>query len=90
MRLVPGLGGGPRRQADVQVAQLALVDGIGHRRVSLIGLPDVPPPDRLEELGVARVSYGPATQRVSLGPLQDLAAMLYSGGVLPDGIRPLN
>jgi 2-methylisocitrate lyase-like PEP mutase family enzyme len=68
----------------------ALVDGIGHRRVSLIGLPDVPPPDRLQELGVARVSYGPAPQRVTLGALQDLASMLYAGGVLPDGIRPLN
>lgn len=78
----------PGNFGEEVVAQL--VDGIGHRRVSLIGLPDVPPPDRLEELGVARVSYGPATQRVSLGPLQDLAAMLYSGGVLPDGIRPLN
>ena len=46
--------------------------------------------DRLQELGVARVSYGPAPQRVSLEALQDLAAMLYSGGVLPDGIRRLN
>ncbi|WP_430646963.1 isocitrate lyase/PEP mutase family protein [Agromyces sp. GXS1127] len=67
-----------------------LVEGIGWRRVSVIGLPDVPPPDRLAELGVARVSYGPITQRVALGALQDLAAMLYSGGVPPRGIRPLN
>ncbi|MFE5670227.1 isocitrate lyase/phosphoenolpyruvate mutase family protein [Agromyces sp. NPDC056523] len=67
-----------------------LVEGIGVRRVSVIGLPDIPPPDRLQELGVARVSYGPQTQRVSLGALQDLAAMLYAGGVLPDGIRALS
>jgi 2-methylisocitrate lyase-like PEP mutase family enzyme len=67
-----------------------LVDGIGWRRVSVIGLPALPPPDRLAELGVARVSYGPLTQRVALGALQDLAGMLYGGGVPPRGIRPLN
>ncbi|GAA1058754.1 isocitrate lyase/PEP mutase family protein [Agromyces bracchium] len=67
-----------------------LVEGIGWRRVSLIGLPDVPTPDRLVELGVARISYGPYPQRVTLASLQDLAAMLYRGGVLPRGIRPLN
>ena len=50
----------------------------------------MPPPDRLEELGVARVSYGPYPQRVTLGVLQDLADMLYSGGVLPSGIRMLH
>ncbi|UOE43583.1 isocitrate lyase/PEP mutase family protein [Agromyces larvae] len=68
----------------------ALVDGIGERRVSVIGLPALPAPGRLEELGVARVSYGPTTQRVALGALDDLAASLYAGGVLPRGIRPLN
>jgi 2-methylisocitrate lyase-like PEP mutase family enzyme len=58
--------------------------------VTLIGLPGVPAPARLQELGVARVSYGPTTQRVALGALQDLATNLYDGGVLPEGIRPLN
>ncbi|MBM7832253.1 2-methylisocitrate lyase-like PEP mutase family enzyme [Agromyces cerinus] len=67
-----------------------LVAGIGHRRVSVIGLPSVPPPARLEELGVARVSYGPYTQRIALGALQDAAVVLYAGGVPPHGIRPLN
>jgi 2-methylisocitrate lyase-like PEP mutase family enzyme len=67
-----------------------LVDGIGRARVSLIGLPEVPPPDRLEELGVARISYGPYPQRITLGVLQDLAEMLYAGGVLPPGIRMLS
>lgn len=56
----------------------------------LIGMPEVPPPDRLEQLGVARISYGPYPQRVTLGVLQDLADMLYSGGVLPSGIRMLH
>ena len=67
----------------------ALVDGIGERRVSLIGLPDVPAPGRLQELGVARLSYGPYPQRVALGALQDLANELLDGGVPPRGIRPL-
>ena len=50
----------------------------------------MPAPARLQELGVARLSYGPYTQRVALGALQDLASELYAGGVLPRGIRPLN
>lgn len=44
----------------------------------------------IEQLGVARLSYGPHTQRVALGALQDLASELYGGGVLPRDIRPLN
>jgi 2-methylisocitrate lyase-like PEP mutase family enzyme len=67
-----------------------LVAGIGVQRVSVIGLPALPAPARLQELGVARVSYGPATQRVALGALQDLASSLYEGGTLPSDIRPLN
>ena len=67
-----------------------LVDGLGERRLSVIGLPSIPPPARLEELGVARISYGPYPQRLALGSLQDAAAYLYRGGVLPSGIRPLN
>lgn len=68
----------------------ALVQGIGERRVSVIGLPDVPPPARLEALGVARVSYGPNTQRVALGALEDVTTSLLHNGVLPSGIRRLN
>jgi 2-methylisocitrate lyase-like PEP mutase family enzyme len=67
-----------------------LVAGIGQNRVSLIGFPAVPPPARLQELGVARLSYGPLTQRVALGALVDLAESVYSGAVPPEGIRPLN
>ena len=67
-----------------------LVAGIGERRVSLIGLPDIPVPARFAELGVARLSYGPYPQRVVLGALQDLASQLYAGGVLPAWVRPLN
>ncbi|GMA33295.1 isocitrate lyase/PEP mutase family protein [Litorihabitans aurantiacus] len=67
-----------------------LVAGIGHNRVSLIALGDVPAPARLAELGVARLSYGPLTQRVALGALVDMAERVYGGDVPPSGIRPLN
>ncbi|KQX05232.1 MULTISPECIES: isocitrate lyase/PEP mutase family protein [unclassified Leifsonia] len=67
-----------------------LVSGLGERRLSVIGLPDLPAPARLAELGVARISYGPYSQRAVLGDLQDLASALYDGGTLPTDLRPLN
>ncbi|MFK4731013.1 isocitrate lyase/phosphoenolpyruvate mutase family protein [Agromyces mediolanus] len=78
----------PGALGEAEIAEL--VDALGERRLSVIGLPGVPAPARLAELGVARVSYGPYTQRVALGALEDAAAGLYAGGVLPAGIRPLN
>jgi 2-methylisocitrate lyase-like PEP mutase family enzyme len=68
----------------------ALVQGIGERRVSVINVPGSLPQARLAELGVARVSFGPRTQRATLTYLADLAADLYAGGALPEGVRPLN
>ena len=44
----------------------------------------------LEELGVARVSTGPNTQRVALTALQDATAALVAGGELPPTTRTLN
>ncbi|MDF0513606.1 isocitrate lyase/phosphoenolpyruvate mutase family protein [Agromyces sp. H3Y2-19a] len=79
---VPGVFG----EAEIE----EIVATLGEQKLALIGLPGVPAPARLEALGVARLSYGPTTQRVALGALQDLATDLYSGGVLPDGIRALN
>ena len=64
--------------------------GIGEQRVTLIGFPDVPAPAVLQDLGVARLSYGPLTQRVALGALVDFAEQVYGGAALPEGIRPLN
>jgi 2-methylisocitrate lyase-like PEP mutase family enzyme len=79
---VPGL---------LQDAELeALVAALGRQRVSVIGVPGSQSPARLEELGLARVSYGPWTQRVALTALQDAATALYAGGALPEGTRPLN
>ncbi|MGY1619407.1 isocitrate lyase/phosphoenolpyruvate mutase family protein [Geodermatophilus sp. SYSU D00691] len=69
----------------------ALVDGLGPRKLSVIAVPGVSLPVReLQELGVARVSTGPFTQRVALTALQDATAELVAGGVLPPGTRNLN
>lgn len=67
-----------------------LVGGLGPRKLSVIGVPGSVAPGRLQELEVARASYGPWTQRLALTALQDAASALYAGGVLPDGVRMLN
>lgn len=68
----------------------ALVDGIGHGKVSVIGLPGALSSTEYEALGVARISYGPLPQRVALTALQDAATGIYAGGVIPEGTRALN
>lgn len=68
----------------------ALVEGIGERKVSVIGLPGALSAREYETLGVARISYGPMTQRVALTALQDVAADLYADGVIPSTTRGLN
>jgi 2-methylisocitrate lyase-like PEP mutase family enzyme len=68
----------------------ALVDGIGWNKVSVINVPGSLAPAKLQELGVARISYGPWTQRVALTALADATAELLAGGTLPEGTRPLN
>jgi 2-methylisocitrate lyase-like PEP mutase family enzyme len=66
-----------------------LVEGIGERRVSLIGVPGTPPQAELAALGVARLSFGPWSQRIALTALADAGAELLAGGGLPDGVRAL-
>lgn len=68
----------------------SLVEGIGERKVSVIGLPGALSAGEYEALGVARISYGPTTQRVALTALQDVATSLYADGVIPDSTRALN
>jgi 2-methylisocitrate lyase-like PEP mutase family enzyme len=64
---------------------------LGPQRLSVISVPGVALPTReLQELGVARVSTGPFTQRVALTALQDAAAAVVGGGTLPAGTRALN
>lgn len=67
-----------------------LVEGLGDRRLSVIGVPGALAAAEYEELGVARISYGPQTQRVALTALQDLAIDLYRDGVIPATVRELN
>jgi 2-methylisocitrate lyase-like PEP mutase family enzyme len=68
----------------------ALVDGLGERKLSVIGVPGSLAPADYAELGVARISYGPFAQRVALTALADLGAQLLAGGRLPATMRPLN
>jgi 2-methylisocitrate lyase-like PEP mutase family enzyme len=68
----------------------ALVEGLGRNKLSLILRPGASLPVRdLQELGVARVSTGPFTQRVALTALQDAVRDLLAGGSLPPGTRAL-
>lgn len=78
----------PGRLDEATVEQL--VGGLGPRKLSVIGVPGSLAPGRLQELGVARVSYGPWTQRLALTALQDAASALYAGGVLPADVRVLS
>jgi len=71
-------------------ATRTLVEGIGHNKVSVIGLPGALTAAEYEALGASRISYGPVTQRVALTRLQDLATDLYANGVIPEGTRALN
>src|SRR6478752_175934 len=68
----------------------ALVEGIGWNKVSVINVPGSLAPAKLQDLGVARISYGPWTQRVALTALADTTAELLAGGALPEGTRVLN
>lgn len=67
-----------------------LVEGLGERKLSVIGVPGNLAAAEYEALGVARISYGPQTQRVALTALQDLAIDLYADGVIPSTVRELN
>jgi 2-methylisocitrate lyase-like PEP mutase family enzyme len=79
----------PARLDEASVA--ALVDAFGPRKLTMIGVPGTLPLPRLEELGVARVSYGPITQRIALTALAEFAEGVIGGsGDLPGNIRPLN
>ncbi|MDQ0645198.1 isocitrate lyase/PEP mutase family protein [Microbacterium murale] len=67
-----------------------LVEGIGERKISVIGLPGALTAAEYEALGVARISYGPMIQRVALTAVQDVAVSLYADGVIPASTRALN
>lgn len=67
-----------------------LIEAFGRGRLSIIGVPGARPAAEYEALGVARISYGPLTQRVALRALRDLGTDLYGGGVIPEDTPTLN
>ncbi len=73
-----------------EAAVTTLVEAFGPQRLCVIGVPGVPSLARLEQLGVARVSYGPMSQRVALTALQELVESVHGGGGVPSTMRPLN
>lgn len=76
---VPGLLGEEQIQA--------LVDAFGQQRLSVLGIPGGPTLAKLEELGVARVSYGPMPMMVALTALQELVEEVGRGGGVPSTMR---
>jgi 2-methylisocitrate lyase-like PEP mutase family enzyme len=78
----------PARLGEEQV--ITLVDAFGPQRLSLIAIPGMPSLARLEELGVARVSFGPMSQNVALTALQELAEGVQRGEGVPRSMRMLN
>jgi 2-methylisocitrate lyase-like PEP mutase family enzyme len=73
---------------EKQVAEL--VEAFGPQRLTLIGVPGSLPLERMAALGVARVSYGPWSQRVALTALQHLVGRVHGGSGLPDHVQPLS
>jgi 2-methylisocitrate lyase-like PEP mutase family enzyme len=68
-----------------------LVDAFGPQRLTLIAIPGNPPLARLEQLGVARVSFGPLSQNVALTALQELVeGVVERGEGVPRTMRVLN
>ncbi|AXB47887.1 isocitrate lyase/PEP mutase family protein [Amycolatopsis albispora] len=67
-----------------------LSEAFGPQRLTVIGLPGLPSHERLAELGVARISYGPLSQRVALTALAELTESVREGGGIPAGTRALN
>lgn len=67
-----------------------LVAAFGPQRLSTIGAPGSPSLARQAELGVARVSFGPMSQRVALTALAKLVEAVHHGGGVPDDMRALN
>jgi len=63
---------------EASIAAMAAAFGPG--RLSLLAVPGTPPPARLAELGVARVSHGPYPQRHAMAALADYSRERLGGG----------
>jgi 2-methylisocitrate lyase-like PEP mutase family enzyme len=78
----------PGRLDEEQVG--TLVEAFGPQRLTLIGIPGTPSLARMQELGVARCSWGPMSQNVALTALQELVEEVHRGGGVPSTMRILN
>jgi 2-methylisocitrate lyase-like PEP mutase family enzyme len=78
----------PGRLDESQITEL--VAAFGPQRLTTIAIPGTPSLARQQELGVARVSFGPMSQRVALTALAELVEAVHRGGGVPDTMRPLN
>lgn len=67
-----------------------LVAGLGERKLSVIGVPGALTASEYENLGVARITYGPWVQNVALTALKRLTENLYNGGIIPLDTEKLN
>ena len=68
----------------------ALVAAYGPQCLTTIAIPGTPSLARLEELGVARVSFGPLSQNVALTALAELVEGVQEGRGVPASMRVLN
>ena len=75
--------------ALVEDQVVALVDAFGPQKLSMLPVPGAPSLERLQELGVARVSFGPFPQRVALTALQEMVEGVVRGEGIPAGTRNL-
>ena len=67
-----------------------VVAELGRNAISVIGIPGALSAHEYEELGVARISYGPLPQRAALAALQSLATDLFGTGTIPKDLPALN
>jgi 2-methylisocitrate lyase-like PEP mutase family enzyme len=77
----------PAILTDEQVS--TAVEALGPQRLTMIAIPGNPPLARLEELGVARVSFGPLSFHVALTALQELVERTQQGEGVPETMRLL-
>ncbi|MBO0843787.1 MAG: isocitrate lyase/phosphoenolpyruvate mutase family protein [Nocardioides sp.] len=77
----------PGRLGEEQV--VALVEAFGQQRLTMLPAPGSPSLTRLEELGVARCSFGPFPQRWALTALQQMVEGVARGEGIPEGTRML-
>ena len=69
---------------------VALVEALGPQKINMIAVPGAIPLARMQELGVARCSFGPWSQNVALTAYANLVESAVALGGVPEGTRRLN